>query len=203
MNYVNEKLLLRKTDDLMIYEVIGDSLIAMKDLNQEYNKDKENQDPVTTILPYDKDKFLIYSSKKSFQIYAPNTDQLFTKLSTEIDSLIAQNGGLYYAIRQLNDTYAVIVRKIGTVIIDKNGKILRKLQKADGLHTESHYQIRNDKQGGLWIGANNGIMRVETNAPITVFKDKKGIDGTIYCIKKHEGVLYVGTSLGLYIWIQQ
>ncbi len=198
MNYVNNKLLLRKIDDLLIHQIIGDSLVPMTDLNQEYSKEKESQDPITRILPYDNDKFLIHSTKKSFQIYAPNTDKLFKKLPTEIDSLIAQNGGIYHVIRQSNDTYVVIIRKVGTVIMNKNGKILQKLQKINGLHTESHYQVSNDKQGGLWIGANNGMMRVEANAPITIFKDKKGLDGTIYSIKKHEGILYVGTNLGLY-----
>ncbi len=191
--YVQGKFLVRETADLPVYEIVGDSLMPLKNFKEEYDKDL-----ITTILPYENDKFLIHSQKKSFQIYSPYSGKLFTKLVTEADSLIAQNAGIYTAIRQDNGVYVISIRKLGSVVMDKNGKILRKLRKGDGFHNETHLYCRNDEEGGLWLGTNNGIIYTEINSPITIFNDRQGIDGTIYCVKRHEGILYAGTNLGLF-----
>lgn len=194
--HVQGRVFVRETGDTQTYQIIGDSITPIKNLSSEYEKDM-----ITFIMPYDGDKLLIHSSRKSFQIYtldARTNTNAFEKLPTEIDSLIAQNGGIYYAQRQPNGTYAISIRRVGTVLMDKTGKLLRKLAKAEGLHTISHYFSKNDDEGGLWIGANNGIIYTEVNSPITSFNDKQGIDGTIYCIHRHEGILYAGTNLGLF-----
>jgi serine phosphatase RsbU (regulator of sigma subunit)/ligand-binding sensor domain-containing protein len=193
--YVQGRMLVRESGDSQTYQVIGDSLMPITNLTDEYDKDA-----ITAILPYDGDKLLIHSLKKSFQIYdlSPKSPKLFTKLPTDIDSLIAQNGGIYYAQRQPNGIYALSIRKVGTVLMDKSGKMLKKLAKSEGLHTVTHYYNRNDDEGGLWIGANNGVIYTEVNSPITLFNDRQGLDGTVYCIHRHEGILYVGTNLGLF-----
>ncbi len=193
--YVQGKFLVRETSDMPVCEIINDELVPLKGFAEEYDKDG-----ISNIFPYENDKLLVHSTKKSFQIYDLNkrSTQLFTKLPTEIDSLIPQNGGLYQGIRQIDDSYAISIRRIGTVLMNKNGKLIRKLRKIDGLYTETHYCLQNDAQGGLWIGANNGIIYTEVNSPITMFGDKQGIDGTIYCVLRHEGILYASTNLGLF-----
>jgi serine phosphatase RsbU (regulator of sigma subunit)/ligand-binding sensor domain-containing protein len=195
ITYAQNRLVVKESGEFPLYEMVKDSLMPMKGIEQEYEKDR-----ILDVLPYENDKLLIYSQKKSFQIYDLDykATKLFTKLPTEIDSLITQNGGIYQTIRQTNGEYAIAIGKIGTVLMDKNGKLLRTLNKKDGLHTNSHYCLLNDAQGGLWIGANNGIIYTEVNSPITVFKDAQGIDGTIYSIHRHEGILYASTNLGIF-----
>ncbi|WP_405247529.1 Two component regulator three Y domain-containing protein [Cellulophaga sp. Asnod2-G02] len=52
----------------------------------------------------------------------------------------------------------------------------------------------------LWLGLDNGIDRIRTNAPITYYTDFSGAVGTIYDIAYVDDVLYIGSNTGIYFF---
>ena len=125
--------------------------------------------------------------KKSFQIYSPNSGKLFTKLVTEADSLIAQNAGIYTAIRQDNGVY----------VIDKLGNIIQQFTTSEGLQNNNVLSICVDGEQNLWLGLDNGIDLIMYNSAIKqvkpLFKNGSGYTSAVYNSK-----LFLGTSNGLF-----
>ncbi len=192
--YVLDRFFVKEFDSPLM-EMVNDELVNFRDLGL---FEKEG---LVNLVPYEGSKVLCYSAKSSFQIIDFNPkaskEQVVSKFPTEIDSALVKHGA-YALAKQPNGSFVMTTRKGGSFIIDKNGKLLRKLQKAEGMHSESHYISYTDHQNNLWIGTNNGIIYVEVNAPLTVFTDKQGLEGTVYCIARIDGTLYAGTSLGLF-----
>jgi serine phosphatase RsbU (regulator of sigma subunit)/ligand-binding sensor domain-containing protein len=190
--YVHDRFFV-KEQEMPLMEMVRDEVVKFR------TGDLYEKDGILNLLPYEGDKMLAYSPKTSFQIISlnPKSEVVITKLPTEVDSALVKYS-IYTMFKQPDGTYVLPTRRGGSFIIDKNGKLLRKLQRAEGLHTESHYATWTDKQNGLWIGTNNGIIYVEVNAPLTIFNDRQGLEGTVYCITRIDGVLYAGTSLGVF-----
>ena len=86
----------------------------------------------------------------------------------------------------------------GAVIIDPQGRLRHRLGSAEGLGDDSVWTATVDRQGGLWLGLNRGLARIEIQTPITVFDKNSGLDGTVETVIRHRGVLHAGTSTGVY-----
>jgi len=88
----------------------------------------------------------------------------------------------------------------GAVIFDKNGNILRILDKSVGLPNNS---VKNscltDNQNGLWIPLDYGLVRVEHESPLQYYDSSMGLEGLIRTLIRHENRLYIGTSHSVYI----
>jgi len=50
----------------------------------------------------------------------------------------------------------------------------------------------------LWLGLDNGIDRIKTNAPITYYTDFSGAVGTTYDVAVYNGTTFIGSNTGLY-----
>ena len=50
----------------------------------------------------------------------------------------------------------------------------------------------------LWVGLDNGIDRIQLNAPITYYTDFSGVLGTVYDMAIQNGALYLGSNTGIY-----
>jgi signal transduction histidine kinase/CheY-like chemotaxis protein len=85
----------------------------------------------------------------------------------------------------------------GLSIIDQQGRRVSQVARAQGLSTDVVYYVMPDRDGGLWLGLDSGIARVETPAPISYFDQTTGLPGTINRAFRHEGRLYVASQTGL------
>jgi ligand-binding sensor domain-containing protein len=83
------------------------------------------------------------------------------------------------------------------VIIDRQGHLLQISNKAAGLHNENILFVFSDREGGLWVGTDGGIARIEISTPLSLFQETLGFPGQLYSIARHRNRLYVGTSSGL------
>ncbi len=194
VTYVLDRLFVKEVEN-PLREMVNDKLVDFRELSL---FEKEG---LVNLVPYEGSKVLFCGIKSSFQLLDlnpnVNKEQVVSKFSTEIDSALVKHGAYAFA-KQPNGNFVMSTRKGGSFIIDKNGKLLYKLQKAEGMHSESHYINYTDKQNNLWIGTNNGIIYTEINTPATIFTDKRGLEGTVYCITRIEDTLYAGTSLGIF-----
>ena len=88
----------------------------------------------------------------------------------------------------------------GIYIIDKQGNLLRHIDKEHGLLNNTILSIFVDKANDLWLGLDNGISRVEISSPFTSFSEAIGIMGTGYTSAKFNEKLYLGTNQGLFVY---
>jgi signal transduction histidine kinase/BarA-like signal transduction histidine kinase len=117
---------------------------------------------------------------------------------TDIDTQIVSNR-IYHGIR-IFDKYILLTTTSGSVyIIDDQGKTVIILNNNIGL--DSHEFVLDamiDTQGGLWLALDTSIFRVDLISPITFLGREHGLEGTVYDVQRHMGVLHVATSLGLF-----
>ena len=149
---------------------------------------------VTTMLPFGKGTILIGTANQGLFLYNGTVVRPFP---TELDAFFKENI-LYSGNRLPDGTFALGTRRGGLAIMNRKGKLIRILDKNNGLRDATVSNSYPDRQGGLWLALNNGIARVELNTPFTSFGQENGLKGHVLAVTRHRGVLYVGTSVGVF-----
>ncbi len=121
----------------------------------------------------------------------------FTPFKTEVDPIIKSGLVLYKAIRLKSGNIALSTTGVGLLVIDDNGKLVRKINRSVGLQDESVYGAYISRNGTLWLALDNGISRVETASALTQFTLQSGISTSVLSAARYQGALYVGTTNGL------
>tara|TARA_R110002049_G_scaffold266119_1_gene442206 strand:+ start:18591 stop:21290 length:2700 start_codon:yes stop_codon:yes gene_type:complete len=105
---------------------------------------------------------------------------------------------------QLNDIVPYPKAKIafgtikkGVYLYDLDQQSYINLDRETGLQNNTVLSIFHfDNQ--LWLGLDNGIDRIRTNAPITYYTDFSGVVGTTYDIAYLNDIIYLGSNTGIY-----
>ncbi len=105
----------------------------------------------------------------------------------------------YHATVVAEGILVIATRRSGVVMLDRTGRLLRILNEASGLRDENVRYSYVDRQGGLWLGLNNGLARVEISSPLSYWDKTSGLLGSVTDVARHQGHLYAATSLGVYI----
>ena len=88
----------------------------------------------------------------------------------------------------------------GVVVCDRNGRREGVIDVARGLPSNRVESLAADREGGLWIGLRNGIVRVQLDSPVV--RHGAGlanrIDSSPAPLALHRGELYVGGPEGLW-----
>lgn len=152
---------------------------------------------ISEILPApgrDKDQLLICTQTEGLFLYDGHSAVPFP---TAFDERLKE-ARLYKSARLQNGGYAFSTMQDGVFIMDEKGNLLHHLNKATGLQNNTAWCLYPDQQGGLWIGMDAGISRAEISAPLTHFTELEGVMGSVLDIVRHQGVLYIATSMGAY-----
>jgi len=159
------------------------------------NGEKFASERIYSMLPYDDKQVLIGTRTKGFYLY-DGTD--FKPFKTELDELI--RGALYLPGLALSDGRFVInTFSRGLFIMDKQGKLLQKINKDNGLQDNGVDYVYQDSRGILWMALFNGISSVDLNSKFTVFGEQSGLESDIvFGLARHNGTLYAGTNNGVY-----
>ncbi len=94
-------------------------------------------------------------------------------------------------------SFALATRQGGAAVVDREGRV-RIIDKDSGLRVNKIYFVYPDRQGALWLGLENGISRVETPSPFSLFGESSGLKSSVYGIIKHQSILYVSTNTGVF-----
>jgi len=116
---------------------------------------------------------------------------------TEADSLLRKST-LRHGVLLGNGTLALAVPPLGILLLDSEGRLLRHLDKSQGLQDDAVNALFTDGRGGLWLALENGITRLGWPAQLSLFDHGSGLRGTVLSIQRHRGTLYVGTTQGLF-----
>lgn len=136
---------------------------------------------------------LIGTDENGFFIYDGQTIKPFP---TSADKQLKESR-LYCGVHLDGGYYALGTRLGGLFIMDRSGNVVQHISTSGGLNDDSVWFIHVDHQGGLWLALNNGIARVETPAPLTIFDKRNGLEGTVEKAYRHNNILYAATSAGV------
>jgi K+-sensing histidine kinase KdpD/CheY-like chemotaxis protein len=104
---------------------------------------------------------------------------------------------LYKGTALADGSFVLATTQNGLAIVDTQGRLLRHLDRSSGLQDNGVFSVHADRATGqLWLGLDKGISRVEITAPLSRYDAQSGITSAVLAIHRHQGKLYVGTSIG-------
>lgn len=118
-------------------------------------------------------------------------------LRSPLPALFAATPALHVAALG-TDRYAVATDGAGVLFIDGEGRLVQRLDTSTGLPDDAVYHLDLDRDGGLWLSHETGIVYTGFGAPTSMFDGRLGLPGTLDSVTRHEGALYATTNLGLY-----
>lgn len=120
----------------------------------------------------------------------------FQPLRTQAAELLRASR-IYRCLPLSNGDVAVGTVHRGVVLLNAQGQVRRVIDSAAGLRGNSVTAMYLDRQGGLWLGLNNGLARLEVAGPATRFTEREGLEEIVLAIERYDGTIYAGTMAGL------
>lgn len=116
---------------------------------------------------------------------------------TAVDQQLAQ-AELYSGLTLQNGHFALGTVHEGLFILNRDGQLVDKINKASGLYDQNIRAFHQDHQGGLWLALDHGLSRLALGSALSVFNSHRGLEGNVFALHRHADHLYAGTSLGLF-----
>ena len=171
-----------------LMKLVGDSLEEVPGGQQFVDESR------SVILPYGEGRILI--GTRADGLFLADGKSV-TRFPTEVDGWL-RTMDLYRGAVLPDGTIALATTGGGMAIIDRQGRLLQRLDSSAGIG-DSLYYVFPDRQGAVWLGMDGGIARVETPSPVSVFDRTSGLaGGSVSFVHRHAGTLYVATSRGVY-----
>lgn len=110
-------------------------------------------------------------------------------------SVLGTDNTIYSVLPLPIDAVALGTTNGGLLIVDAAGKLLRRIQKTDGLPSNYIASMYRERNGGVWLATDRGVARWDTR--LSSFDQSSGLGGAVLAIGQWRGQLYVGTNAGL------
>ena len=159
---------------------------------QPINNIPEN-DPVTSMLPINKDSALVTTLKSGLFVYTNNS---ISKLPS-VNNPLFESERIYAATKINADWIALATNNSGIYITDLKGNIIQSYSGKEGLQNNNVLSIFLDRQSNLWLGLDNGIDLIAYNNAIKQINPALQ-DGSGYAAIINNNRLFIGTTNGLY-----
>ncbi|MCI0694461.1 ATP-binding protein [candidate division KSB1 bacterium] len=154
---------------------------------------------IDVILPYDEEKILIGLRISGLFLYHGAGLQPF---QTAAAAFLRENQLYHGAVLPNSDptgvAFALATERGGVAIIDRQGNVVQLLNKAAGLRDNTVNFVFFDRHGAAVLALERGIARAEIFSPLSRYGEQSGLKGFVMSILRHEGILYVATSLGVF-----
>ncbi len=180
--------------DLGLMRLEGDDLRLVPD------GERFAQERIYVMLPFGDGRVLIGTRSQGLFLFDPEAttgDQAFAPFETEIDEALRQ-GGLYLPGAVLPGGRFALGTFAGLYVIDRQGRQLQYVDRTAGLQDNVILFTYLDREEALWLGLDNGLARVEIDTPLSYFGAADGLASNVLSVERHDGVLYAGTSTGLF-----
>ena len=105
---------------------------------------------------------------------------------------------VYDAERLPNGQIALATLDFGIVVIDTTGKLVKIINKSNGLNDNNVWYLFSDREHNLWACLESGLARIDVTSPYTLFNETTGIIGDAVSVIYHKKTLYIGTSQGVF-----
>ncbi len=150
---------------------------------------------IDALLPYNERRVLIATRGVGLFLY--DAELGLQPLPSDLAPRLADDQ-LYCGAALPSGEFALGTLRGGVHLIDRQGRHLRTLGRADGLPPGKVYELRPDAQGSLWLAMDRGLAHVELPLTLTRFGDGQGLTGAALAVQRHRGTLYAATSTGVY-----
>jgi ligand-binding sensor domain-containing protein/DNA-binding CsgD family transcriptional regulator len=94
--------------------------------------------------------------------------------------------------------FAISTTSEGILVMNKNGELIQRITRKEGLQNNNVICAFFDKDGNLWAGLNNGISFIAYNAAIKFIRPKPDDDVAGFSTALYENQLFIGSSDGAY-----
>jgi ligand-binding sensor domain-containing protein len=178
-----------QTVDGTLYEVENDRIVLLE--HGEILKGSE----IKTILPYQKNSFLIGTTSQGIFLYDGKT---IVPWKTEANQKLMEyqiNNGLVTGNRLI---FGTIVK--GLFVLDMQGKIVNHLHDENALQNNTVLSLCSDHNGTLWVGLDKGIDHVYFNNLVDIYQEKGEQLGAVYTAAMVKNLLYIGTNRGIFTY---
>ncbi|WP_168194035.1 triple tyrosine motif-containing protein [Pontibacter sp. SGAir0037] len=152
------------------------------------------QRQIASILPFDKEKLIIFTMRHGVYLYDGRTAVPF-KLN---DESLLKSSPINQVITLRDGSFAVATQNTGVVLLNREGEVLAHISKREGLLDNTVHTLYQDTQDNLWLGLNNGLSIIEVSSPFTRIDGTMGLSGTGYAAIKAGDAYYFGTNSGLF-----
>lgn len=151
---------------------------------------------IRMICHYDTGRVLIGTASNGLLLYDGVS---IVPFPTEADNLLKENE-LLSGIRLSSapGQFALASSKGGLFIIDSRGKLKYTFNKTSGLADNNISDIFEDPGGNLWLSLEKGLTKIEYASPFYIYDDRNDLSGLGLAVVKHEGMLFTGTTNGLF-----
>jgi AraC family chitin signaling transcriptional activator len=144
---------------------------------------------------YDFQNELLFLTK-SDGFYVYQNDEV-KKWASNLDSSLS-NRSIYSSARLKDGSFVLGTISNGVIQLDTDGETLLTIDQSYGLSNNTILSIKEDNNGNIWLGLDNGINVLNLNSPYKVYQDKQGALGTVYASVRTDRYLYLGTNQGLF-----
>ncbi len=136
--------------------------------------------------PFDNGQILVTARNELLTLY---DGQKSTPFKTGADDYLKKHA--IYTSTILSDG-AICLTSLdgGAVILEHDGRLRQILDQGAGLLSSSTLSAYQDRDGGLWIGSDAGVSRVQLNSPLSILSRDGGYDAIRY-----KGSVY-GSTIG-------
>ena len=118
---------------------------------------------------------------------------------TDIDSLL-RNSVIFNAKWILGKYLAVLIQNRGVYILNQKGHLVESFTVNSGLADAGFLTAGEDRDGGLWIGTDTEITRIQCATGFTKFDHELGLPkGFVGGVARFDGKIYAATQHGLYV----
>ena len=130
-------------------------------------------------------------------IYLWDGDNISPKTIVPYDQSFFENNFVTSAAILSNGNLAIASDQKGLMLLDSSLQFIGVFDETNGLPMNVVNGSMMDHQEGLWVGTDNGLVRMETPGPFSFYSEKQGLKGNMYSVKMHRGTLYIGTNEGI------
>src|SRR5258707_786599 len=118
---------------------------------------------------------------------------------TDIDSLL-KTAHIFRAKWILGNYLAVLVQNTGVYLLDRQGHLVESLTLDSGLADAGFEARGEDRDGGLWVGTDTEITRIQFAVGYTEFDHELGLPkGFVTGVTRYQGKIYAATQHGVYV----
>jgi len=154
---------------------------------------------VYVILPWGDGRLFLIGKTSGVILFDPSGRKAPEHLVTEADAFFSEKQSYHGAV--LSDgSFAIGSLRGGVAVIDRQGRLLERLDKQRGLNDDMVFFVRAARDRQLWLGLNYGASIVEVPAPASRLTNEGelGFEGFVESIARFDGALYVSTSRDVY-----
>ncbi|MCU4164995.1 LuxR C-terminal-related transcriptional regulator [Carboxylicivirga caseinilyticus] len=186
-SYLVNGLLLVHEENKGLLEVRGDK--AYRITGGQIFKDKM----INAIVPISDDKIIIGTMNDGLFLWDMNSIKPW---NVSVNPMLIKSN-IFCAAKYKDDFIVFGTIQSGFVIVDNNGEIVMHVDKDKGLKNNTVLSVFVDKEGNIWGGLDNGIVRLNFNTSVTFLQGYYDI-GTGYVMKKYGDQYYMGTNQALF-----